>query len=105
MLHIIQHPKSKKYELVAVAKNGDYLVGSNQGYEKKAGVYKAIRSLIKSCFAPLGGASIFIQDDTTTQPGVWAISLFDRVFQPDVKPSKKYTPSKAPSKTVKANVS
>jgi uncharacterized protein YegP (UPF0339 family) len=90
MLHIVQHPKTKKFELVAVSKNGNYLMGSKQGYEKKQAVYKAIRSLIKDCFVAIGGADVLVQDDTTTESGVWAFSLTERKFMPDVKPKPKY---------------
>lgn len=89
MLHIIKNRKGK-FELVAVAKNGDYLVGSKQGYERKAGVYKAIRSLMKM----MGAFVTLVQDDTTNESGVWSFTQKERTFKEDIKPSKKYSPKK-----------
>lgn len=90
MIHIVQHPKSKKYEVVCLSKNGQYIVGSKQGYEKKAGCYTAIKALIKSCFVSIGGAIVLYQDDTTIIPGVWSISTNERKFQEGIKPKRRY---------------
>lgn len=90
MLHIVQHPKTKKFELVAISKNGNYLMGSRQGYEKKQDVVKAIRSLMKECFMAGFEKYALVQDDTTIEPGVWFFTQKEKCFLPDAKPEPKY---------------
>lgn len=93
MIHLIKNAKGK-FEAVSLAKNSEYLVGSKQGYDKIAGVIKCIRAQMKECFQIPTDGTILFQNDTTIEPGIWKLGYKTKVFMPDIKPKKKYTPSK-----------
>lgn len=89
MIHIYKNSKGK-YEVAVVSKNGNYVLGSKQGYERKRGAYTAIRSAMKA----FDSAAALFQDDTLLKPEIFVIdssSIHPPIFK--IKPSKPYTPS------------
>jgi len=87
MIHLIKSGRNK-FDL-AVVRNGKLIFRTVQGYEKKAGVYKAIRSLGKE-FVCLNTT---FQDDTLDLPEVQYLPFKGRPYKIEgAKPKKKYEP-------------
>jgi uncharacterized protein YegP (UPF0339 family) len=90
MFHLFQHQKGRlkgKYDF-AFVKNGKYICGSNQGYENKSGVFKALRSLI----AFMGNQRMVFQDDCDNSSIVCGLYLQGKPTLVLQKPKKKYIP-------------
>jgi len=97
MFHLFAHSKGKlrgKYDFAFVVK-GKYIAGSNQGYEKKDSVFKAILSFAKH----FGNLFVDVQDDTFKNSMVYNVmpqSKGRMLFksESEIKPKKKYIPGK-----------
>jgi len=97
MFHLFCHQSGKlkgKYDF-AFVKNGRYICGSNQGYERRGGVYKAIISIMDSVFScSYLVYTTLIQDDTFKIPVVFKLNDDGVLMEiKGLKPKKKYTPS------------
>jgi len=92
MIHI---SKTKKglFIVVTVANNGA-VTNTTETLSSKAKCYKNIRATMKQWEADL----VNVQDDTTTEPGVWAISHTSREYLPDMKAEPRYIPGKNPKR-------
>lgn len=86
MLHIVQHPKTKKLEVVSIAKNGEFLSGTRQGFESKPMAIKHIRAEMKN----YDTLSTYFQDDTGEVSVVYYIPATGRVVPQPNKPKPKY---------------
>lgn len=63
MIHIFKHRGGAldgKFDVAVVNSRKTYLMGSNQGYERKSGAVKVIASMLRMVDAP----SVCVQDDT-----------------------------------------
>jgi hypothetical protein len=89
MIHVA---KSKGEFIVASISDGrkPEKLSTTQRLSSKQKVWQNIRAHMRVW----NSISVFFQDDTTIEPGVWYISKTERVFRPDIKPGKKYTPGK-----------
>lgn len=96
MYHIYRHTKGKlkgKYDFAFIS-NGKYICGSSpQGYDRRGGCISAIRMMMRK----LEILSLYYQDDTTTESGVWFLSQKERFLKEEKKPARPYISN---SKTV-----
>ena len=92
MIHLFKHQSGKlkgKFDIALVVR-GKYIVGSNQGYERKIYCLKSIQSI----GSQWGGLWCYVQDDT----GKPTVSTLHKVGNKIVltpvkrKPSKPYQP-------------
>lgn len=88
MIHLIKNSQGK-LEVITV-RNGNYIVGSRQGYETRAGAYGNIRAQMKS----FGVGVCQFQDDTLDKPVVFSLSVKGKPVATTGKPKKKYIQSK-----------
>lgn len=94
MFHLFKHSTGKlkgKYDIALIVK-GKYIVGSNQGYNRKRGALSALISICKSLpdWGNLG--SCVFQDDTKEKSEVFSLDLSGTTYKSTQKPSKPYTP-------------
>jgi len=92
MIHLIKNAKGK-FDNPGVGKNGEYLQGTKQGFERRAGAIKNIRAQMKNLFQLPPDATILIQDDTGDKPVVLQLG-YKTISKTELKPKKKYIPSK-----------
>lgn len=88
MLHLFKNSKGK-YE-VATISNGNYIVGSHQGYEKRSGAYGNMRAQMKT----FGVGICQFQDDTLEKPVIFSLGVKGKPVATTGKPKKKYIPNK-----------
>lgn len=89
MWHIYRNPSNKKLFEVAFVSKGKYIVGTRQGYAKKASACRAIVSAVN----PTG--SILVQDDTGDRPVLKYIHHDGSLsLSVSTKAGKKYIPNK-----------
>lgn len=86
MIHLFKN-NAGKFE-IAVVNNGKYIVGSRQGYNRKAGAIGAIASIMNSFN---GNRTCVFQDDTFDTSKVFVLK-YDKTIREltNVKPKKKY---------------
>jgi hypothetical protein len=90
MLHLFQHPKTGFFDVATVV-NGNYIVGSNQGYERRSGALKNVKAQMKVFEVE----TCYYQDDTGDKPVVMILLKNGKTAPaPDRKPKKKYSPAK-----------
>lgn len=93
MFHLFKHLSGKnkgKFD-IALISIGRYIVGSNQGYNRKSGAFNAIRIM---CMEIANGVIAF-QDDTFSVSVICQIDPSEKgVLKTAVKPSKPYIPNK-----------
>jgi hypothetical protein len=95
MIHLFKHSKGKlkgKFDIALVVR-GKYIVGSNQGYERKSGCYNAMIAICRTL--PVVGrlGSCKFQDDTFDKPLVVDLDAGNKMtFSSTKKPTKKYQP-------------
>lgn len=90
MKHLVQNA-NKTFDVVTIAKNGEYLNGSNQGYERREGAFKNMRAVMKED----GLTHTYFQDDT--EPGEVVVYKLEKSGRPlftSQKPQKRYVPGK-----------
>lgn len=88
MLHLIKNAKGK-FDVVTF-RNGNYIVGSKQGYETRSGAYGNMRAQMKT----FGVGVCQFQDDTLDKPVVFSLSLKGKPVATTGNPKKKYIVSK-----------
>lgn len=88
MIHIIKN-KAGKFDVVNIARNGNFLSGSKQGFNRKIGAVKNIRAHMKL----FGATVIVVQDDTWFPSMMLTITATETWFTED-KPGKCYVPKK-----------
>ncbi len=97
MIHLFKHLSGKnkgKFDIALVVR-GKYILGSNQGYERKSSCYNALKLIVNEVgFSSPVHEVIYFQDDTDMNK--YYIAIHDkkptlRVQQG--KPSKPYTPN------------
>lgn len=97
MIHLFKHTapgKLKgKFDIALVSK-GRYIIGSNQGYERKSGAVGAARSLVKTIDTNGYYIGFNFQDDTFDPPVVYAVFGSRRPQKSPLIPSKPYIPNK-----------
>lgn len=89
MIHIVQNSQ-KKFEVRMVAKNGNLLLGTSQGYERRTGCYKAIRSCMKDCFGIEPEMGVLVQDDTVVPSVIFVVYRKSKNLVIGMKPKKRY---------------
>jgi len=96
MIHLFKHTKGKlkgKYDIALVVRN-KYIVGSNQGYERKQGCYSALKQILNQVgFALPVHDAIYFQDDTDMKQ--YYIGLHEpkpTLRSKQTKPHKPYLP-------------
>lgn len=97
MIHIFKYTEGRyrgQFDTTEPSTNGRKLRNSRQGYSRRAGVYKMIRSTLKNYGNDHAGSATWalVQDDTGKDPVVMKVYR-DKIIQLyDVKPEKKYIP-------------
>jgi len=84
MVHIIKN-KAGKFDVVTTARNGSFLSGSKQGFNRKAGVIKNIRAQMKE----FRSSVVVAQDDTLKRPVIMIITPMDIEVTND-QPGRSY---------------
>ena len=92
MIHLFKHQSGKlkgKFDIALVVR-GKYIVGSNQGYERKIYCLKSIQSI----GSQWGGLWRYVQDDTGKPTVSTLHKLGNKIVLTPVKrkPSKPYQP-------------
>lgn len=94
MNHLFRHPNGK-FGIALVSSNGNYIMGSNQGYERRSGCYKALKVLLEESIVDGGGASFLrYQDDTLKKPKVYCLWSDGKRLISGNKPVAPYIPNK-----------
>jgi len=84
MIHIIKNTKGK-FDVVNIARNGSFLSGSKQGFNRKAGAVKNIRAQMK-----LFGATVIVVQDDTWFPSLMLTVTHTETWYTEDKPGKCY---------------
>lgn len=93
MLHLFQH-RNGKFDIASVAKNGELLHSTNQGFETKQMVYKHLRSEGKDSWGiDKDFGKITFQDDTLESPCEFSLAMRGKPSFCGSAKHKKYIPS------------
>jgi len=89
MIHLFKNKQGKfNIATIANARNQEYLSGTSQGFERRAGAIKNIRSHMKVWSA----ISITIQDDTKFPSKMLAITSVGTCYTDAVPVERPYVP-------------
>jgi ribosomal protein L30E len=94
MIHLFKHSKGKlkgKFDIALIVR-GKYIVGSNQGYEKRRQALKAMMSIAHNIPSVGRLGSVKFQDDTIEIPVVYVLNSGFIQYEQPIKPHKKYQP-------------
>lgn len=92
MIHLFKNSNGKlnaTFDAVTIEGSDVVWRTPNQGYERRAGVIKAIRSGMKS----FGSDACYFQDDTVTPSIVYVLYGKEKPQKTHIKPKKPYVPS------------
>jgi len=95
MIHLFKHQSGKlkgKFDIALIVK-GKYIVGSNQGYNRKGGAINAIVAIMDNVFYESDAdPEMVMQDDTVSPPLTFTVNDKKELTRYLTKPSRPYTP-------------
>lgn len=93
MVHLIKNANGQ-FEVVTIGDNGEFLNGTRQGFERRAGAYTNMFATGEEWGN--NGKDITFQDDTLKTPKVFLLRKLAsgklEANKLDMKPEKKYSP-------------